>query len=87
MSLVCDMVSYDLVWSTFSANVGCLIVVSVCTLFRIVCRAVVVLEFGLNAYCVGDMMLCWVRFMSCVFMIESSTFAIMAVISVYSFWA
>ena len=60
MSLVCDMVSYALLRSTYTANGGCLIFVSVCTLFRNVCRAVVVLKFGPNAYCVGDVMLCWV---------------------------
>lgn len=43
------------------ASVGLCLCVCFCMLFMIVCNAVVVLEFGLNAYCVGDIMLCVVR--------------------------
>ena len=40
------------------------------------CSVVVVLECGLNAYCVREMMLCVVRcVMSCVFTMMSNTFA------------
>ena len=43
----------------------------------ITCSAAVVLEFGLNAHCVDDIMLCLVMcVMSCDFMIVSCIFAI-----------
>ena len=42
-----------------------------------VCNASVVLEFGLKAYCVGEMMLLEVRwFISCLLMMVSRTLAI-----------
>ena len=45
-------------------------------LLVIVCNASVVLEFGLKAYCVGDIKLCLVRcFMSWSLMIVSKSFA------------
>jgi hypothetical protein len=43
------------------ASVGLCLLMCLCMLFIIVCNAVVVLEFGLNAYCVGDIMLCFSR--------------------------
>jgi hypothetical protein len=44
----------------------------------IVCSASVVLELGLNAYCVGDMRLCSMRWsMSWLLIIVSSSFAMM----------
>ena len=41
-----------------------------------VCSASVQFECGLNAYCVGEMMSCWIRWvMSCWLMMVSSSFA------------
>lgn len=77
MSFVCDMVSYALERSIYIASVGLCFSVWVMTLSIIVCSASVQFECGLNAYCVGEMMSCLVRwFMSCWLIMVSSSFAI-----------
>lgn len=43
------------------ASVGCLLDLCLWSLFSTVCRASVVLEFGLKVYWVGDMILYFVR--------------------------
>ena len=64
-SLWCDIVSYALDRSMYIAIVGCRLDLCSCSLFMIVCSASVVLELGLKAYCVGEIMLCCRRwFMS-----------------------
>ena len=57
-SFSCDIVSYAFDRSIYIASVGLYLFMCLCMLFNIVWRAVVVLEFGLKAYCVGDNMLC-----------------------------
>lgn len=75
-SLVCDTVSYALDRSMYIARVGCFRFIYLCSLSIMVWSASVVLELGLKAYCVGEMMLCLVRwFISCLFMMVSNTFA------------
>ena len=53
ISLECDIVSYAFDKSTYIASVGICFLLSFWILLMIVCSAVVVLEFGLKAYCVG----------------------------------
>jgi len=60
------------------ARVGFLLRMFLWRLLMIVCSASVVLEWGLNAYCVGDRMLCFRRWcMSWSLMRVSSSFAMM----------
>ncbi len=77
INLSCDIVSYAFDRSTYIASVGLCLDVCLCMSFIIVCSAVVVLEFGLNAYCVGDSMLfCSRCFISWLFIIVSKILAI-----------
>ena len=77
-SFLCDIVSYALDRSTYIASVGLCLCLCLCMMLVIVWSASVVLESGLNAYCVGDMRLCFMRwFMSWVLIIVSSSFAMM----------
>ena len=70
-------VSYALDRSMYIARVGCFRFIYLCSLSIMVWSASVVLELGLKAYCVGEMILCLVRwFISCLFMMVSNTFAI-----------
>lgn len=76
-SLLCDIVSYALDRSMYIASVGLLWNLCLCRSLRMVWSANVVLELGLKAYCVRDMMLYFVRcVISCLLMIVSSVFAI-----------
>ena len=60
------------------ARVGCLFCLCLCILLSTACKAIVVFEFGLNAYCVGEMILCVVRcVISWLLMRVSRIFAIM----------
>ena len=43
------------------ASVGCFFFMCFSSLSMMVCSAMLVLEFGLNAYCVRDKMLCLIR--------------------------
>jgi hypothetical protein len=76
--VLCDIVSYAFDKSMYMARVGDLSRMLLKMLLIIVCSASVVLELGLNAYCVGEMMLCFVRWvMTCSFMMVSNIFAMM----------
>ena len=69
-SLWWETVSYALDKSTYTAIVGSFLFLCACMSLSMDCRARVVLEPGLNAYCVGDIMLLSSRCaMSCVFTI------------------
>ncbi len=60
------------------ARSGCLSDLCLWILLRMDCSAIVVPEFGLNAYCVGEMILLLVRcFIIWSLMIVSNIFAIM----------
>ena len=60
------------------ARVGCFCLMFLMMLSMMDCRANVVFEFGLNAYCVGEMMLFLVRCsMSCLLMRVSRSFTMM----------
>lgn len=60
-SFSCEIVSYALDRSMYIASVGCLFCLCLWISSMIVCSASVVLELGLKAYCVGEMILCLVR--------------------------
>ena len=76
MSFLCDIVSYALDRSIYIASVGLCFALLATMLSIMVCRASVQLECGLNAYCVGEMMLWFSRCcISCWLIIVSSSFA------------
>ena len=59
------------------ASVGLCFDVCLCMLLIIACTAFVVLEFGLNAYCVGEIRSCFSRYViSWLLMIVSKSLAI-----------
>ncbi len=58
ISFLWEIVSYALDRSTYIASVGSCSLVLWWRRFTTDCSASVVLEFGLNAYCVDDRMLC-----------------------------
>ena len=60
-SLVCEMVSYAFDRSKYMASVGCFLFMCFSSLSIMVCSAMLVLEFGLKAYCVAAMILCWMQ--------------------------
>ena len=60
-SLVCETVSYAFDRSMYMARVGCFRFISAWSLSMTVWSARVVLELGLNAYWVGEIMLYFVR--------------------------
>ena len=60
-SFAWEIVSYALDRSMYIASVGCLFVLYLRMWSRMDCSARVVFELGLKAYCVGDMILCFVR--------------------------
>lgn len=72
-SFSCDIVSYAFDRSMYIASVGFLASRCLCMLFMMVCSASVVLEFGLKAYCVGEMMSLFIRcVMICLLVMVSS---------------
>ena len=76
ISLVWDIVSYAFDRSIYIASVGFRFCICFRMLSVIVCRASVVLESDLKAYCVFDIILCLYRWViSCSFIIVSSAFA------------